>query len=178
MTKINIVDPRKTAMLVIDVQRALFTRPEPVYNASELIETINALVSRAQLFGVRIVYVQHANKSVLKKGSDGWQLHPGLKPTGRDLVIEKEEGNSFTNNMLLGDFEARGIQNVLITGLVSNQCVAATSLGGLKLGLNVFLIRDGHSNFDRDPVRIIETTEEKLGEAGVHLVMAEEIGFS
>ena len=30
----------KTALLVIDVQRALFTRPEPVYNSSELIETI------------------------------------------------------------------------------------------------------------------------------------------
>ena len=178
MPQFTLLDPQKTALLVIDVQKALFTRPEPVYNASEMIETINALISRAQLFGVRIVYVQHANKSILKKGSDGWQLHPGLKPTGRDLMIEKEEGNSFTNTRLLGEFEARGIQNVLITGLVTNQCVRATSLGGLQLGLNVFLIQGGHSNFDRDPVRIIEATEKKLAEAGVQLVTTEEIDFS
>ena len=178
MSNIKILDSSKTAILVIDVQRALFTRPEPVYNASGLVETINSLVSRAQLFGVRIVYVQHANQSILKKGSDGWKLHPGLKPTARDLIIDKEVGNTFTNHMLLGDFEARGIQNVLITGLVTNQCVQATSLGGLKLGLKVFLIQGAHSNFDRDPVRIIETTELKLAEAGVNLVTVEEIGFS
>ena len=123
MPKFTFLNPSQTALLVIDVQKALFTRPEPVFQASQLLETINALITRAQLFGVRLVYVQHSNKSILKRGTDGWQLHPGLKPTARDLMIEKEQGNAFVDTPLLGDFEARGIKNLLVTGLVTNQCV-------------------------------------------------------
>lgn len=178
MPKFTVLKSNQTALLVIDVQRALFTRPEPVYQASQMMETINALISRAQLFGVRLVYIQHSNKSILKKGSDGWQLHPGLHPTARDLMIEKENGNAFENTALQGDFEARDIKNLLITGLVTNQCVRATSLGGLQLGYKVFLVQGGHSNFDKDPVRIIETTEAKLADAGVNLITPGEIDFS
>ena len=178
MPKFTVLKSSQTALLVIDVQKALFTRPEPVYQASQMMEIVNSLISRAQLFGVRLVYIQHSNKSILKKGSDGWQLHPGLRPTARDLMIEKEEGNAFDNTALQGDFEARDIKNLLITGLVTNQCVRATSLGGLRLGYDVYLVQGGHSNFDKDPVRIIETTEAKLAEAGVKIVTPGEIDFS
>ena len=178
MPKFTVLKSSQTALLVIDVQKALFTRPEPVYQASQMMEIINSLISRAQLFGVRLVYIQHSNKSILKKGSDGWQLHPGLRPTTRDLMIEKEEGNAFVNTALQGDFEARDIKSLLITGLVTNQCVRATSLGGLRLGYDVYLVQGGHSNFDKDPVRIIEITEAKLAEAGVKLVTPGEIDFS
>ncbi len=178
MSKFMHLAPDDTALLVIDVQRALFTRPEPVFNASGLIETINNLIARAQLFGVRIVYVQHSNKSILKKGTTGWLLHPGLKPTSRDLMIEKEQGDAFVGTALYGDFEARDIKNLLITGLVTNQCVRATSLGGVSRGYNVFLVQGGHSNFDKDPVRIIESTEAQLAEAGVHIVTPEALDFS
>jgi nicotinamidase-related amidase len=93
------------------------------------------------------------------------------------LIIEKEKGNSFEDTTLPGAMEARGIKNLLITGLVTHQCVRATSLGALKLGYNVFLIQGGHSNFEVDAEKIIETQEAKLEEAGVHLVTPGQIDF-
>lgn len=178
MNKIARISPKQTALLVIDVQRAIFTRPNPVYNAYKIIEVINALVDRAQLYGATVVYIQHSNKTILQKGSDGWQLHPEIKPGPRDLTIHKEQGNSFIGTTLQGDMEARGIENLLITGLVSNQCVRATALGGLELGYDVFLVQGGHSNVDKNPEALIERTEQGLEEAGVYLVTPGQIDFN
>ena len=124
--------PEKTALLVIDVQRALFTRPTPVHDASRLIQTINSLVERANLFGVKVIYIQHANKSILVEGTEGWQFHPSLKPNPTNVTIQKNKGNAFLDTPLQSTLETWGVQNILVTGLVSHQCVRATSLGGLE----------------------------------------------
>lgn len=178
MDKIARINPKQTALLVIDVQRAIFTRPNPVFNSYKVIELINALVDRAHLYGVTVVYIQHSNKTILQKGSDGWKLHPDIKPTSKDLLLFKEQGDSFIGTTLQGDMEARSIENLLITGLVTNQCVRATALGGLNRGYNVFLVQGGHSNVDKNPEALIERTEKELEEAGVHLVTPGQIDFN
>ncbi len=178
MKKVARINPKKTALLVIDVQRALFTRPNPVYQDWEVIQTINSLADHAHLYGATIVYIQHSNTSVLKQGTDGWQLHPDLKPQSRDLSILKENGNSFVGTTLQGDMEARGIENILITGMVTNQCVRATALGALELGYSVFLVQGGHTNFDKNPEALIEKTEQELETAGVYLVTPGQIDFN
>jgi nicotinamidase-related amidase len=178
MAKFTTLTSGKTALLVIDVQRALFTRPNPVFNAYKVVQTINALVTRAQLFGVRVVYVQHENDSILVKGSDGWQFHPEIKPKASDLLIHKKKGNAFLGTTLQSDLEARGVQNLVITGLVTQGCVRATSLGGLAQGYNVYLVQGAHSNYEKDPETVIEQKEKELQEAGVNLVTPGQIDFN
>lgn len=178
MNKIALMNPGQTALLVIDVQRALFTRPHPIYKAYQLLETINSLVDRSHLYGVQVFYVQHANQSFLAEGTDGWQIHPDLSPTAADKLIRKKKGNAFLETTLQGDCEARGIENILITGLVTDQCVRATSLGGVKLGYNVFLIKGAHSNFDADPEGVMKKHEAELEEAGVNVVSPEQIDYN
>jgi nicotinamidase-related amidase len=178
MAKFTSLSSKKTALLVIDLQRALFTRHDPVFNDWKVIETINSLVTRAQLFGVRVVYIQHENDSFLKKGSDGWQFHPEIKPKLSDLVVHKNQGNAFLGTTLRSDLEARGIRHLLITGLVTQGCVRATSLGGLKLEYDVFLVQGAHSTYSKDAESVIEKQEAELQEAGVHLVTPEQIDFN
>ena len=169
----------ETALLVIDVQRALFTRSTPVYLAYALLETINALISRARLYGVQVVYIQHSNDSILQKGTNGWDFHPDLSPpTGQDLIIYKTHGNSFTDTWLQNDLDARGIKNLIITGLVTQNCVRATSLGGLALDYQVILGQGGHSNYSKDAPRVIEERENELENAGVVVIPSENIDFS
>jgi len=178
MAKLALLRPGQTALLVIYVQRALFTRPNPLFNAYKVVETINALVARAQLFGARVVYIQHENDSILVKGSDGWKLHPEMKPKPTDLSLYKKQGNAFLGTTLQSDLEARGVQNLLITGLVTQGCVRATSLGGLERGYNVFLVQGAHSNYNVDAESVIEKREAELKEAGVHLVTPGQIDFN
>ena len=178
MAKYTSLSAKKTALLIIDLQRALFTRHDPVFNDWQLVETINALVTRAHLFGVKVVYIQHENDSILEKGSDGWQFHPDIKPKTTDLIIHKNQGNAFLGTTLQGDLEARGIKHLLITGLVTQGCVRATSLGGLKLDYDVFLVQGAHSNYSKDAENVIEKKEAELHEAGVHLVTPEQLDFN
>ena len=178
MAKSYALSADQTALLVIDIQRALFTRPNPVYKAYRLIETINRLVDRSRLYGVRVIFIQHANQSLLQEGTEGWQIHPDISPGDTDLSIHKKQGNAFLGTPLQSELKSLGIQNLLITGLVTQGCIRATSLGGLEKGYRVFLIEGGHSNYNKDAVQVINTREAELIEAGVHLVSPENLDFS
>ena len=167
----------KTALLVIDVQRALFTRPNPIYNSYKFIETINAIVDRSHLFGVKVVYVQHANQSFLKAGTEGWQFHPDISPQETDLLIQKKKGNAFLDTPLHSELNSRGIQYLLITGLVTEGCVQATCLGGMELDYRVILVEDGHSNFNKDAADVILKSQMKLEQADVEIISSRDIGF-
>lgn len=167
----------KTALLVIDVQRALFTRPNPIYNSYKFIETINAIVDRSHLYGVKVVYVQHANQSFVKEGTEGWQFHPDISPQDTDLLIQKKKGNAFLDTPLHSELNSRGIQYLLITGLVTEGCIQATCLGGMELGYRVILVEDGHSNYNKDAVDVILKSQMKLEQAGVEIISSREIGF-
>lgn len=177
MAKFTVVESSKTVLLVIDVQRSLFTRPHPVYLHSRLLELINSLVERAHLYGVSVAYIQHSNDSILKEGSDGWKLHPALKPGPGDFSIRKTGGSALQEPSLRSIIEARDIKNVLITGLVSHGDIRTTSLAGLKQNLRVFLIKGGHSNYNQDAPAVIEKVERELEAAGVHLLEPGELAF-
>ncbi len=170
--------PGKTALLVIDVQRALFTRPNPIYKANQLIEAINLIIDRSHLFGVKVIYVQHANQSFLKEGTEGWQFHPGLTRGEGDSQIQKKQGNAFLDTQLQSELEVRGIQNLLITGLVTQGCIKATCLGGLERGYRIFLVEDGHSNYNQEAAAVIEKCQNELELAGVEIVSVDRIVFA
>ncbi len=167
----------KTALLVIDVQRALFTRPNPIYKSYKFIETINAIVDRSHLYGVMVVYVQHTNQSLFKEGTEGWQFHPDISPLETDLLIQKKKGNAFLDTPLHSELQSRGIQYLLITGLVTEGCVQATCLGGMELGYGVILVEDGHSNFNKDAANVIIESQIELEQAGVEIIPTKNIGF-
>lgn len=168
----------ETALLVVDVQRALFTRPNPIYEAYKVLAVIKALISRSQLYGVQVIYIQHANDSILKKGTDGWKLHPELSPGDQDVLIQKSHGDAFLETDLQSKLEARGIKNLIITGLVTQGCIRATSLGGLEHKYRVVLVKGGHSNYNKDAEKVIEQREQELVDAGVFLASPEKIDFS
>ena len=171
------LNPEKTALLVIDVQTALFYRPTPIYKADDLISNINSLVEMFQLSNALVVYIQHSNNKMLIKNSDGWQFHPALKTKEVDPTIHKVHGNAFKGTNLTHALESRGIEDIVITGLVTQGCVKATSIGGKELGYRVILVNDGHSNYNKEALKIIEKWNLKLGKEHVELFSADEIGF-
>ena len=90
----------RTALLVIDVQRELFGKSTPIYQASRLMEVLTDLIARAHAAGALVVYVQHSADRQLIYGSEGWQLHPQLWPEDSDLRIEKLRGNALDGTPL------------------------------------------------------------------------------
>ena len=170
-------DHAHTALLVIDVQQALFERSTPVYRAAELLQQINALIARARDAGAPIVFVQHANKSFLQEGSAGWQLHPDLARQAGDLIVYKVHGSAFQETALQQALDARAVDTLVVTGLVSEGCVRATCLAGHALGYHVVLVRDGHSSFHKQAAARIDEWNAKLAEQGLEVVPTAEVAF-
>ena len=164
------LDPIVSALLVIDVQNGLFSRSTPIYKGQELLENINSLSAQFTQTGGLVFYIQHSNKKLLLKDSENWQLHPQLIVGENDLVIHKTHGNAFEDTELKGKLDASGIESIVITGLVTNGCVKATSIGGYDLGYRVVLVEDGHSTYSKTAPRLIREWNRKLGEeiAEVH----------
>jgi len=164
-------------LLIIDVQRGLFSKSSPIYNTEALLRNILVLVDRAHHAGVPVFYVQHSNKKDLVYGSESWQLHPQLHPLEADCIIHKQHGNAFEETDLDEELKSRNIGSLVVTGLVTHGCVRATCLGGIELGYRMVLVRDGHSNYSKKAAQIIEEWNQKLSAATVELASTAEIKF-
>ena len=169
---------RTTALLVIDVQQGLFRKSTPIYRAEPLLDTLAMLIERAHVADTLVIYIQHASDKVLPFGSEDWQLHPRLHPGEGDLIVPKQHGNAFEDTPLQAELTGRGIDRVVVTGLVTHGCVKATCLGALALGYAVVLAADGHSSYSKDAAQLIEEGNRKLGEAGARVMPAAEIALT
>jgi len=84
----------QAALLVIDVQHALFGQASLIYNADHLLQRLNTLTDRTRQDGAPVVFFQHINRGVLKKDANGWILHPELNIVEGDTFMEKHNGSA------------------------------------------------------------------------------------
>jgi ureidoacrylate peracid hydrolase len=62
----------------------------------------------------------------LAKGGWDYELIEALKPTANDLIIAKTRYSGFFNSVLDSSLRARGIRNLVFTGIATNVCVEST----------------------------------------------------
>src|SRR5450756_1443782 len=132
----------RTALLIIDVQRELFEKTTPTYEAEKMLANIGLRVDKGRAAKVPVFYVQHAGGKELVEGTDGWKLHPALNPLITDHFIHKRHGNAFEDTTLKAELDALHVHRVVVAGLVTNGCVQATCNGAHELGYDVVLVRD------------------------------------
>ncbi len=177
----NLLLPKKTgagmALLVIDVQQGLFDRPTPIFHADRLLQVINDLAEQARQAHVPVFYIQHTNNSFLAENSPGWQLHPAICPAPGETVIKKSHGSAFEKTSLEALLDAQGVGRLIITGLVTHGCIKAAAQDAHRLGYEVTLVEDGHSNYHAKAAATIEEWNRTLAEI-VEVKPAAQITFS
>jgi nicotinamidase-related amidase len=140
--------PTTSALLIIDVQRALCTGAEAAFGIAGVLDRINALSAQAREAGVPVVVVQHEDQETLEFDTPGWQLADGLVIAPEDLRIRKRTPNSFHNTPLQPLLQERGVERLVICGLQTEFCVDTTVRQALPLGYRVVLAADAHSTID------------------------------
>lgn len=165
------------ALLVIDVQKALFKKGKGIYRGSELLANLNHLIRQAESQGAPVVLVRHCNDSFLMEGAPDWQVHDDLQLPASMIVINKRHGSCFEDTGLYQELKLRGIKAVVVTGLVTQGCVRASSLAALQLGYAVTLVSDGHSSYNKDAAALIEQWNRQIEAAGAILEKATEVSF-
>ena len=173
----------ETGLLVIDVQRALFTDFGPLFQEQQVLAAIKKLIASARSAGVPIIYIQHcANEGEsLEPSTEGWQIHPETQPSDSDTVVLKRFPDSFKNTSLQHELETRGIKHLIITGLQTEYCIDTTCREAFSRDYSVTLVSDGHSTYDSETFKaqdIIAHHNEILGNWFAALKCSDEIEFS
>jgi nicotinamidase-related amidase len=160
----------KYALLVVDMQQAVFEMKQPVHRPEELIRNLACAVRAAREKGIRVVFGQHENRTFLVRGTQGHRIIGEMDVRESDLIIGKKHPDIFESTGLDGVLKEEGIGGVIVGGLLSNGCVREACLSALKRGYAVCLLGDAHSTVYKNAERIIEDVNGEMEAAGVRLI--------
>jgi nicotinamidase-related amidase len=146
-------DLNRTALLVIDVQRAFDDadfwgrRNNPGCEAN-----VGALIGAWREAGRPLVYVRHDSVepgSPLTPGTPGNAFMDVV--TGEpDLLVTKHVNSAFYGDPDLDAWlRERGIGSIALCGITTNHCVETTARMGANLGYEVLFALDATCTFDR-----------------------------
>jgi nicotinamidase-related amidase len=139
-----------SALLIIDVQNAMFADESPVHDGQQLLQTLGDLIMRARAADVPVIYVRHgeAPGEPLADGTHGWQIHPAIAPMAGEPIVDKRTPDSFHETTLQQELAARGVTKLIIAGIQTEMCVDTTCRRAASLGYDVTLVTDAHSTWD------------------------------
>jgi nicotinamidase-related amidase len=172
----------RAALLLIDVQKGMFTFRRTLHRGDDLLHSIGILLGRARAANVPIFHVQHNGGlgHMLAKGSIGWPHHPAVAPKAGETVIEKQHSSAFHET----DFHARlvqsGVDRLIIAGIQTEYCVDSTCRAAAALAYDVVLVSDAHSTFDSSVFsagQIIEHHNLTLSDGFVSLMRTNDVQF-
>ncbi|MFY9610801.1 MAG: cysteine hydrolase family protein [Blastocatellia bacterium] len=140
---------RDSGLLIIDVQVGIIEGFR-AYRGREVLDQINNLRAKARAANMPVIYVQHDGEKghPLEVGTEGWQIHPEIKPHEEDLIIRKRASDSFFETTLRRELEARGVNHLIVTGCMTEYCVDTTARRAISIGYDVTLVSNAHTTID------------------------------
>ena len=140
----------RSALIVIDVQCALFDPAPRPFEADAVISRINRLTTAARAAGVPVVWVQHETADArLQADSPGWALTSTLQFAVSDHRVRKTTPDSFLRTGLAAWLAAHEIKHLVLCGYATEYCVDTTTRRAAALGHSVTLVADGHTTHDK-----------------------------
>ena len=134
-------------LLVVDIQRDYF--PGGAY---PLVGSEDASAAAKQVLGwfreerVPVVHLRHVwdapDAAFMRPGTAGIEIHPDVAPFEGEPVLDKAEPNGFIGTDLEGELRSRGVDELVVMGMMSSMCVDATARAACDLGFGVIVVHD------------------------------------
>lgn len=157
------LDPRRTALVTIDLQNGLLALPLTPHKGADIVDNNLSVGRQLRAKGGFIVAVRinfaadYADRPqgitdtpmVLPAGGlpPGWgEPAPGLGELSPDLVVTKRHWSAFFGTELDLQLRRRGIDTILLGGIATNFGVESTARDGWQGNYNMIVISDGCSS--------------------------------
>jgi len=148
--------PQNTALLVIDLQRAIDHPDWGQRNNPQAEGNIAALLASWRAAARPLLHVRHDScqpQSHYRPGQPGHDFKLEAAPLPGETVVSKQTNSAFIGTGLEARLRAAGITTLVIAGVITNNSVEATARMAGNLGFDTFVIHDatftfGHSDFD------------------------------
>ncbi len=156
------LDPRKTALVIIDLQNGVLSQPTFPYSTAEVVQNSNLLAKRFRKKGATVVYVRVDMADFLRLPVDVPSRPPGSAPLpasaselapqvgfeAGDLLITKRHWGAFAGTELERELRQRDIETIVLTGISTNIGVESTARQGTGLGFAFIIVEDACSARD------------------------------
>jgi len=141
-----------TALLIIDMQNGMLSPTLPPRNNPQAEDNIARLLAAWRERDEPVVFVRHISRSptsVFAPGQSGAEFQPRFMPLAHEHVVEKNVPDAFINTGLERWLHARGIRDVVIAGVSTNNSVEATARTAGNLGFSTVVVADACFTFDK-----------------------------
>ncbi|HEY0616649.1 MAG TPA: cysteine hydrolase family protein, partial [Kribbella sp.] len=136
----------RTALIVIDVQESFRVRPNwSVVNHPDIADRVQRLVQAARAKGDLVVWILHSEPGTggaFDPAEGHVRLIEGLEPIEGEPVLTKTAHNAFTTTNLQQLLTQRGIGEVVISGIRTEQCCETTARVASDLGYEVVFVTE------------------------------------
>jgi nicotinamidase-related amidase len=184
------IEPAKTALVVIDLQRGIVAPPSAPHSSTDVVARAAQMAAALRKAGGTVVFV-HVTPSA--DGKDGlkpitdapvgaggrtlppdWaEIVPELAPQPSDVIITKRQWGAFYGTELDLQLRRRGVDTIVLCGISTNIGVESTARDAYERGYNQIFVEDAMAARDveehRHTVRSlfprigrVRTTEEVL----------------
>ena len=135
-------------LLVIDIQRDYFPGGAlPLVEPEAAATATRRLLDAFRTADEPVLHLKHVwdapDATFMRPGTDGVELHPLVVPAGGEPVLEKAAPNGFVGTGLEDEVRSRGIDELVVAGMMSSMCVDATVRAAADLGFSVTVVHDG-----------------------------------
>jgi nicotinamidase-related amidase len=152
------LDAKKTALVVIDLQRGILALPAAPYSGDEVVGRAAALCRAAREAGSVVVLVRvtpsadrgDALRSIvdvpLSSGHqpppDWADLAPELDIQPSDIVITKRQWGAFYGTELDLQLRRRGVDTMILCGISANIAIESTARDAYERAYNLIVVED------------------------------------
>jgi nicotinamidase-related amidase len=160
------LDPRTTALVMIDLQKWILGRPLLPHSAAEVLERATELGGRFSRAGAAVVWVRVSWSpdfgDALRQPVDKPFEHPAggfpadfasfpeglVEPS--DFIITKRQWGAFYGTELDLQLRRRGVRTIVLGGVATNFGVESTARDAWERGYEVVIAEDATSTFSSE----------------------------
>ncbi|MBL7074700.1 cysteine hydrolase [candidate division KSB1 bacterium] len=160
------LDKEKSALLVIDMQTFFLDPGSPTFTPGGLaiLPNVKRLIEAFRDARRPVIYTRHVHHP---DGSDagimGWwwegmciegtkesEIHPEITPDSHEKVITKHRYSAFYNTDLETILRCQKIEDLVITGIMTNLCCESTSRDAYFRDYRTFFLADGTGTINEE----------------------------
>ncbi len=138
---------KKQALLIIDIQNDYFSEGKMALdNCEQTAQNASKILEHFREKDQPIIHIQHESvkpgATFFIPGTEGVKIHEYVFPSTTETIIVKNFPNSFRETGLKKQLNKLYVEELVITGMMSNMCVDATTRAAFDLGYKCTVIHD------------------------------------
>lgn len=160
------LNPARAALLVIDMQRFFLNPDSPTFTCGgvAILGNVKRLTERFRDAGRPVIYTCHVHNPNLSdagimewwwegmclEGSEEAQVHPDLRPLPGEKIVSKHRYSSFYNTDLETVLRVLKVEDLVITGIMTNMCCESTARDAYYRDYRVFFPADATGSINEE----------------------------